>query len=176
LSDLNYYELIELKEYDRALEDIESNQAIIDNYSIITSLIKIADIYLELNQKERAIEIIDKALNFSLKTQERYFMGAVSESYIKAKQIEKALQILEESYQIAKTAKNKSLVIGNLMGIAIQYAELGKYNRAIEVTNSIESKPYKARTVAQIALLYAQSEEEIDEQEAMNALNQIKIA
>lgn len=116
-------------------------------------------------QFDRAIQIANFIQNTDNKNN---VLGEIAVQYAKAGEKEKANQIFSSILEYIDTLKNApdiinppniisfqdpSPLVRSLVRIAIQYAEAGFYDRAVEIANSIQKVDKKADTLRSIALI-----------------------
>ena len=144
-------------QYDKALQISEK---ITNSFDKAMAWVFISMAYIEVNQKDKAFEILSQALQIT-KTMEPYSkvrtMGELAGTYAEAGQKDKASEILSQALQVAKTMKYSQTKDRLLVEIAGAYAKAGQYDKALQIADKIEVAHPFVSALADISVTYAKA-------------------
>ncbi|MBC8427220.1 MAG: hypothetical protein H8E00_01030 [Deltaproteobacteria bacterium] len=137
--------------YDKILQEVQKKMQ--KYWAKAYELADTSDKYAQVGQKDKALELLSRALAVATKIEEGYpkanALAHIANKYAEYGQYDKALKvvtIIQEDYPKANA----------LAHIAINYAEYGQYEKAFQVVNKIVDKPSKAEALTDIAENYFQ--------------------
>lgn len=138
---------------DQHKEAVEIAESIEDPDDKAEILIVIAEKCLQNEQKEEALELLSRALEYARESKwedsKTLAIASIGELYAKAKQNETALELLEEAWQKVQTVEipGDNIRINSIEKIIEGFAELGRCDRAFALlqqgvypNNELETK------------------------------------
>lgn len=138
-------------------------QGLDGSYSFVKtrSLAAIARLYADIGQRDRASTIISQSVQAEKGIRGAEFktkaLTEIARAYIAIAQVGQASQILSESLRQAQSVNypNAFRKAWVLQPIAVNYAKLGEFEKAIEIAREIADNYYQSETLAEIAIAYA---------------------
>ncbi|AFY57832.1 NACHT domain protein [Rivularia sp. PCC 7116] len=168
---------------------IIDNQIQEDSFAKASALSEIAKIYIKLEKEDKAIALLEKALNAANQIQDSNkkasVLSSIAEAYAKLNSSEKAIPLLEKALKAANQIQDSNKKASVLTSIAEAYAKLNSSDKAISLlekalkaVNQIQYSHSKASVLTSIAETSAKlnsSEKAISLLEkALKAANQIQ--
>lgn len=144
------------KKYHKALQIVKK---IKDKHIKISALAYIANVYRERGNKKLANDTLDKALSIEKKINDNYFKVSslilIEKEYIKIGNIKLALYLLDRAQSICIYIKDRSGLI-LLSDIIEEYVNLGKFTKALKLTDTIKNKRNRSFALFRILKKYAE--------------------
>ncbi len=163
-------------EYD---ESLRISQEIEAPYSRVTAFLGLAEEYIRSRQKAEALKVLGRAqvtaglIQDSIETPTA--LAEIAKQYAEVKETGRAVAILDGALTVTMEIKSKYSKPDILSKISDGYLKAGRYEKALEVAESIEDDNYKPRALAAAAIGYAKAGHKTKADEILvRALDEVK--
>lgn len=129
----------------------------------VDALAEIAEKYAEAGEQEQANRTFSLAVKSAASLEKLYWravtLSSIAGKFAKTGQHQEAKKILEQAIQVAETledagSRSRPLALNIIAG---EYAEIGKFEKALQIARAINDDNKKAMVLAEIAGKYAES-------------------